>query len=52
MNVGGLKMKSMKRNRLRQLVLWGHITQVQANRMWRDYLRGIILVGKVPRIGI
>ena len=32
-------MKTMKRNRLRQLVQWGYITQPQANQMWRDYLR-------------
>ena len=35
----GLKMKDMKRNRLRQLVSWGYITQPQANQMWRDYLQ-------------
>lgn len=28
-----------KRNRLRQLILWGYITQQQANQLWRDYLR-------------
>ncbi len=32
-------MKTMKRNRLRQLVLWEYITQQQANQLWRDYLR-------------
>lgn len=44
-------MKTMKRNRLRQLVQWGYITQPQANQMWRDYLRGVIPIGKVPKIG-
>jgi len=32
-------MKTMKRNRLRQLVSWGYITQPEANQLWRDYLR-------------
>ena len=34
-----ITMKSMKRNRLRQLVSWEYITQSQANQLWRDYLR-------------
>ena len=29
----------MKRNRLRQLVSWGYITQPEANQLWREYLR-------------
>lgn len=29
----------MKRNRLRQLVQWGYISQPQANQMWHEYLR-------------
>ena len=37
--VGGLLMKTMKRNRLRQLVSWGYITQSEANQLWREYLR-------------
>ncbi len=32
-------MKDMKRNRLRQLVQWGYMTQAQANQQWRQYLR-------------
>ena len=44
-------MKTQKKNRLRQLVLWEYITQQQANQMWRDYLRGIIPMGKIPKIG-
>ena len=32
-------MKAMKRNRLRQLVQWGYITQSEANQLWRDYLK-------------
>jgi len=32
-------MKQYKKDRLRQLVLWGYITQTQANQMYRDYLR-------------
>ena len=32
-------MKTMKRNRLRQLVSWGYISQQQANQQWRRYLR-------------
>ena len=32
-------MKTLKRNRLKQLVSWGYITQQQANRQWQDYLR-------------
>lgn len=32
-------MKTMKRNRLHQLVSWGYITQSQANQLWRDYLQ-------------
>jgi len=32
-------MKTYKRNRLRQLVQWGYITQSQANQLWREYLR-------------
>ena len=35
-------MKTMKRNRLRQLVSWEYITQSQANQLWREYLRGVI----------
>ena len=31
--------KIYKRERIRQLVLWGSITQPDANRLWRDYLR-------------
>ena len=37
--VRGLPMKTMKRNRLRQLVSWGFMTQAQANEQWRQYLR-------------
>ena len=37
--VRGLLMKTMKRNRLRQLVQWGYITQPEANQLWREYLR-------------
>ncbi len=29
----------MKRDRLRDLVLWGYITQAQANQMYREYLK-------------
>lgn len=32
-------MKAMKRNRLRQLVLWGYISQSEANQLWREYLQ-------------
>ncbi len=32
-------MKAMKKNRLRQLVQWGYITQPQANEQYRQYLR-------------
>jgi len=32
-------MKTLKKNRLRQLVLWGYVTQKQANELWREYLR-------------
>jgi len=28
-----------KRERLKELVLWGHITQAQANKEWRKYLK-------------
>lgn len=31
--------KIYKRERIRDLVLWGYITQPQANRLWRDYLK-------------
>jgi len=31
--------KAMKKNRIRQLVIWGYVTQTQANQMYRDYLR-------------
>ena len=51
-DVRGLIMKTMKRNRLRQLVSWGYITQPEANQLWRDYLRGVIPVGKIPKIVI
>lgn len=47
----GLEMKTMKKNRLRMLVRQGSITQPQANQMWRDYLRNVIPVGKIPKIG-
>ena len=40
-------MKTMKRNRLRQLVSWGYITQPEANQLWRDYLQ---LFNKVRQI--
>jgi len=40
----------MKKNRLRQLVSWKYITQQQANQMYRDYLRGRIPMGKIPKI--
>jgi len=43
-------MKQYKKNRLRQLVAWGHITQQQANQMYRDYLRGRIPMGEIPKI--
>ena len=32
-------MKTLKKNRLRQLVVWGYVTQKQANELWREYLR-------------
>lgn len=58
MNIGieyqtvGIKaMQNMKKNRLRQLVSWGYITQQRANEQYRQYLRGIIPVGKIPEIG-
>jgi len=35
-------MKQYKKDRLRKLIVWGYITQSQANQMYRDYLRGII----------
>jgi translation initiation factor 2 beta subunit (eIF-2beta)/eIF-5 len=38
-DVRGVLVKDMKRNRLRKLVLWGRITQSEANQLWRDYLR-------------
>ena len=44
LNVPGAEMKTMKRNRLRQLVQWEYITQPEANQLWRDYLRGVIPV--------
>lgn len=42
---------TMKKNRLRQLVSWGYITQQQANEQYRQYLRGVISIGKIPEIG-
>lgn len=44
-------MKAMKKNRLRMLVAQSSITQQQANQLWRDYLRGVIPVGKIPQVG-
>jgi hypothetical protein len=44
-------MRNMKINRLRQLVLWGYITQQQANGQYRQYLRGVFPIGKIPEIG-
>ena len=32
-------MTRMKKDRLRKLVQWGYVSQVEANRMYRDYLR-------------
>ena len=32
-------MKTLKRNRLRKLVLWGYISQPEANQQWREYLQ-------------
>jgi len=29
----------MKKSRIRKLVIWGYVTQAQANKMYRDYLR-------------
>ena len=43
-------MKAMKKNRLRLLVAQGNITQQQANELWRDYLCGVIPIGKIPQI--
>jgi len=49
LNVPGAE---MKRNRLRQLVQWGYITQPQANQLWREYLRGVIpTVKQLPKMG-
>jgi len=45
------KMKALKKNRLRMLVAQRSITQQQANQLWRDYLRGQIPMGKLPKIG-
>ncbi|MCK5615788.1 hypothetical protein KAR91_78720 [Candidatus Pacearchaeota archaeon] len=45
-------MKNLKKNRLRQLVSWGYITQPQANQLWREYLRGVIpTVKRLPKVG-
>jgi len=32
-------MKTLKKNRLRDLVSWRYITQAQANQMYREYLK-------------
>ena len=44
-------MRNMKINRLRQLVSWGYIMQQQANEQYRQYLRGVFPIGKIPEIG-
>ena len=43
--------QSMKRNRLRMLVTQHSITQSEANQLWREYQRGTIPMGKIPKIG-
>lgn len=43
-------MKAMKKNRLRMLVAQGSISQQQANELWYNYLRGVVPVGKIPKI--
>ena len=32
-------MRDIKKNRLWKLVQWGYVTQKEANRMYKDYLR-------------
>lgn len=44
-------MREMKKKRLRQLVAWGHITQEQANQLYRNFLWGIIPAGEIPTLG-
>lgn len=44
---GNKALRAMKKDRLRDLVAWGYITQAQANEQYRQYLRLFRQVNRV-----